>query len=1831
MSSLPEVPTVQPRPRAANEFVLPPPSRPEFASPFLPDEPPEMVIGQAMVAIIAGFLPLAVSLYAIKTAGDDITSRLKLLLAVGLSGVYGAGLVGIGHLLSRRVDRVVAARTLIIIGGVIGILVAMASWFAPLTPLIFLSTAGAMGLVAVATGLYARLIGSRVTEGWPLLIGVGLVGTSPWYMFSIGGRPVVLAIDVFAALFACAVYLKPARRLEPAGRVALALAFPAASLFLKPLWWVKVPQVMGVAVTMFFVLRAIRPHLRAGTPTLCAIGVLGAHLLIAAETIPSRTIGLLVAVVALLLIGKDADLDGSSSPLERRSFWWLAAFAWIALAVTWAKDSRLVTPVPQTALGTARTALSTTFAALTAAFALPLVLPAFVLSHWRRRTAPIEVDLEELPRGTVAEVAGWGVLVAAQVIALAPGPSGGWLAIGIAGTAAVIGLVWSRAVGEPIRFVAAHLLLLGVAWGVSRLPPTMLPGPAQLTASLPLVAGAIALLLALAPWVGGARATGILGFVAAPLLVAEALYRQAPPTGAALVLTVYGLAHLMRPPLAEFPATRLAGPAALVSAAWLILANLEHTPAAGLPTVSRWFEGNPLPLLGVLAGLLAVPLLLLARRQRRIAGVDPAPPPGPDVDALPIELDPGFVFEAMAWALLTLGFTLALTPLPAIPGTSVLALATGALVAQIWARLVSSPWRRGGAHVVLVAAGWALGRWLQSPPALLLGGAMATLLAISPLRIFPGFRPKRLGGSEQAGWVGLVLLPLALADALTGGAPVVPAAALLAVVGVSYVFRSPLRTAPWTQAVGPCALIAAGWLILFHNGASLLPPAPLLAADVLPAALALALVPFALWVAITGGPVVFLIEVIAGALALALVTCTPWALLPLFILALGRGFVVAAAGAPALLAGALIVSLYGPSLGVPAGALAFAAGGAVLLFRPVPEEVERLKLLAFPGLAIAPTALAFLPRGDQPSFLDAGHLPLVAAATMAPFGLWLWRRPRPSFLVSQTLATASFVALLAIGTAFVAPAGTWEAIEPGIAALIALAVVVGAARGVNTELRPLAWGFAAVGALLALAPASRDPWHLPVTFVGAVDVLLLGRAARRRESPVLAAFALWSSLLVMAWMAAALTGRFVGGDFLELIPSIGIAAALAGILVLRGGSRWLSAPPFFLRPFIQTCLVLAAVAAAMSLTMAPSERPIDIARTLIAAVAVAVLALDLAFADRLTWPLFLVAGALILPIAYLRARTGWFVAIDEWYAGWDAVALAAGAAFISALEAPLRRHLGAPPIPALPEDPAELPFAISEVRLVAAILAGSSAIAFLDLRSFQGALGPVLASLYFLWRTRREEDHGPSYGILAAVFLNTSIVLLLLDRQITDVGPYALPIFFSIALLMHAYREHLGHDVTIVRAVPAGLAFALCLYDAINRVALIPTLALAVLAVGLLGLARWFRLRSYLLFGLLGLALAGFDAAVGIRFGNQSTEGAAIRLLPIASMVFAALATALLSIGPRLFVAPAELLRPFVNAALVLAALIAAIATIMAPVTSLLDIGSTLVAVLVVGVVAVYSAVTGDRIGWPLLIAGGACVVPYVYLRARTGWLPFSATIDGLVAVAAALIVSALEPAVRRASGAPARPLVTPEPPDEVPFGVVELRLVAGFMAALAAVAYFDFHRPTDAIAPALATLYFLGRTRGGNPIYSVLAAALINATVIMFLIDRGVTSPSAYALPFFASVAVLLHVHRDLLSDQDSTIRVLPPVAAGASCAYEAMIAKGQLVPALALAVLGFILIGLSRVWRLKSHVPVGLACIAAALLTAINEWNARGWTTAAIALGIATLLVPVLLLRWR
>jgi lysylphosphatidylglycerol synthetase-like protein (DUF2156 family) len=93
--------------------------------------------------------------------------------------------------------------------------------------------------------------------------------------------------------------------------------------------------------------------------------------------------------------------------------------------------------------------------------------------------------------------------------------------------------------------------------------------------------------------------------------------------------------------------------------------------------------------------------------------------------------------------------------------------------------------------------------------------------------------------------------------------------------------------------------------------------------------------------------------------------------------------------------------------------------------------------------------------------------------------------------------------------------------------------------------------------------------------------------------------------------------------------------------------------------------------------------------------------------------------------------------------------------------------------------------------------------------------------------------------------------------------------------------------------------------------------------------------------------------------------------------------------------------------------------------------------------------------------------------------------------------------------------------------------------------------------------------------------------------------------------------------------LRSIPPMVAGLTCVYDAIHSPAVLLPTMLLAAMGLALLLLARRWEMRPYLPLGLACVLAALITVISNWNARGWTTSAMAVGVATLLVPAVLLR--
>jgi hypothetical protein len=1791
-------------------------------APPRPGPPPDLEpldgFAQLLGALFLATLPLVIPLYAIGTANSEIPRSWRFGLGAGIVQAYGFLLVGVGLLLGRRVERIPVARIILVCAGVFAPVAAAAGWIAPRNNLVLVNAVGAALLVAAAASAHARFCGRRIRTVLPLVLAVLVLGLGG-RLAGFVGRPSSSVMDVLAIVLACSFFLRPERGTESPERVVLAFAVPVASVLCRVLWWPWFPQFVAIAVAAVWALRALRPYVQEGTITILALALVGVPLGVSIGAPHSRHLGAAIGLAGLLRMCADVEHDANVGVLDRRSPAWLAGGVWLFLAGTWANDLRVFVALFDLEPGL-RNETSVWFGL----FALPFAVPPFALAYLRRRAQPLQNHPEEAPPGSVTEVVGWSVLALVMVLALwsvfANGTGGSWPLWAIAaGTAALIGAVWAYLAPSPAGQIAAHSLLVAAVLGFTR------GRDSELTV---LAAAAVALALALAPLFGASKNAGWLGFALFPLLVGEALLRDAPIPAAAVLLTIFGLIQLVRAPLAEAPWTRIAGPVALVAAAWLIVSMSARVPEGlvelSLPT---WIGSNPLLFLGAFAALLSVPLFALARHQRQQqpgAGALSGGQEGfPVFDA--DQPDPGMAFEAFAWTLVTLGSSIALTS-SRLTWLSIVILVFVGVVATAWAKLVPTPLRRGGGLVLILAAVWAMGHWASSHLSffimreglarasaawpLLSASVVACALALSPL-------PLR-GAAIEAGWVGLTVFPFAIVEALAVGAPVLPAAGLLFVFGVGQAVAPPLVRSPWTRGAGPLALLGAGWLILFGGGFA----PPLLGPPSLPLAAALALVPLGLWVALTDGPIVFLIEVVVGALVLVFATCSPAALLPLVVLSLGRGFLGRLVSAPALLVGAAIVAVYGPRSGVDAVAGALSAAGGALLFRPVPLEVDKMRGLAPLPLALAPLVWLFLPRSSGHGWLGIEHLPLAAAVCVLPFAIAVRRKGGPSFLVQQTIAASGLIALMAIGAAFIQPVGSRWAIEATSGALLALLAVVTAARPLGPEVVPVVWGAAALAAPLAFVSTSSDTWHWPVAVVGALEVIVLGVAARRRMSPVLAAWTSWIGLLVAVWAGAAAAERISGDSPTGILAAAGAGAALAGTLVLLRGGRWLAAPSFFFRPYIHTCLALAAAAVVAAGSFGPVGSSEGFLFVLFGAAAVVVLCIGLACKDRIGWPLHLAVGGLILAYLYLRTRVAWMA----WGSRTDAFVAVAAGLLMWGVERFLRRGSVDSAALAMPIAPDEVPFAVPEVRFLAAALMGLSAVAFFDFRSPFDALGPILAAGFFY---RRADVMTPIYGVLAAVFFNFTVVFVMIQRDLGSPVAYALPICASSAVLLHVYRHHLGHDGGALRTLPALGAILASGYEALGSSALGPSLILAATALVLLMLSRRWGLRSHLVLGIAALLLAGIDLSMNGPSQSGSDGAYVFRLIPAISLLAALLGAVLISQGPRLFVEPGIIVPPLVHGLLGLASVAAGLSLVVAPSDAILDVALTLLALAAVGGLAAQWAFR-RRVGWPLVLAGGVPALAFGYLRARTTWLDPMQHWDALAAVVAGVLIGLLERAVRRATGVPVRPGPF-ETPDQVPFAVPEIRFVSAFVVALSAIAFLDLHAPSDAIGPVLAILFFLRRSSVESPIYGVLTVVFLDTTICLFLANFKVVSPTLYAWPIGISVAVLLHVYRESLGDEAAALRTLPPLAVAAASVYEATNARGVMVPAASLLVLGFGLLGLSRLWRLRSHVPLGAGCLGAALLCTITDWNARGWTVAAIALGVITLLVPAALLRWR
>jgi hypothetical protein len=1774
----------------------PPMGRPR---PPLPAPSPEDFEGQELVAVAAGLVPLVIALYALMSAGKRIDGSYRFMITFGIVGIHGVILLSVGTLLARRPLRVPAGRALVALAAVFAPFIAATSWAAPRNNLNLLITAAATGLGALAAWSYARLSGRNFRTILPLvgaILLLGLAGRVAGFFVPVFPRTTIV-LHVAASLIACGVFLRPDRAIEPPGAIAMALAVPLAAIVIST-WWsggFNLERMAAIAVAMVWAMRALRPYFHDGAVTMFFGALFAMPLLLAGDGIHSRHLGLIVGVVAMLRTSAEFEGDPNVGAVDRHSPAWLASALWLLLTSTWAHDLRII----ETLVGQPR-GFGPASLVWVGLFALPMALPPLLLGRVRRRSMPPDAELDGLAPGAVAEITGWAVLTLATASALVPTSRNMWplVSLAVAGGAALGSALWALSNPSAARRVAAHLLLLCAVW---------LFAVREDAVPMTLVASAAALVLALWPLVRGrvGREAGAVGFALFPVLIAEALVRGAPIPAAAAMLTVFGLVQLLRPPL-EFPATRIAGPIALVAAVWIFLSGSAQT-AHGLLQIPHLLRGDPLPIIGLLGAAMALPLFLLAQRQRRQSAQASS---SDDSDLRPLELDPadpGVALEALGWTFIGLSAAIALVP--AWDGwLSVVTLTVG------WAAAVGIAWvnrtllRRLGAHVLLVAACWALGWHVGSPIAAFSASAVACLLALVPI-ISP------LGGRESA-WVGCALFPFAVGEALARGAPPLPAAVLLGIFGIALLIRTPVSGFPWMRALGPPALLASAWLVLFRG--VFVPPA--LGPAWLTLAAALALTPLALRFALADGPFVFVLEVLVGSIVLLLVDAQPAALLPLAILALGKNEIGFAAGASTLLLGAAGVVSYGPPVGVPVGAGAFLIAGGVFLLRPLPIDVQRLRTLGPLSIFLAPMVLLFVTQSGGRSWLAVEHFPLAAAVCLLPFVAWVRRSRGPGFVIWQTVVAAVALAILSIVAVFVLPPRSALAIEASCAALLALAAAVAASGPLGPEVSPVVWGFAALAAPIALIPMSIDPLHWPVAVVGAIEVMILGEAARRRTSPILAAWALWLGLLVSIWISVALGHQFLGDAPWALLAVAGAAVGLTGLLVLLRGRVWLGAPIFFLRPFIHVCLALASVSAAATVVLGPVSQTAEVVPSLLGLGMVGILAGWLSWQARIGWPLFLAAGSLVVGYVHLRLRTS--------FAGWldhrDGLLAVAAGLGLTRLEGSW--HVGEIPDPtSLPRAPDEIPFALPPLRIITAFLMGLSAVAFLNLRSPVDAMAPAVATLFFYRRSRIEV---PVYAVLAVLFFDATVAALLTTARINSPGAYALPICASAAWFLRVYRDHLGHEEGALRAMPPLIALTVSGYEAFGSTAIAPTVVLLGIGVALVALWRRWFLTSHLVLGVVGLLLAGLDFALDHHIGTVSQPGQGMRLLPLFSFLAAVAGALVIRFGARLFIDPAEYRSPVVRGLLALAWLPLGVALVVGPSNTVIDVGLTLGALGAVAALAMYFG-RFERLGWPLLVAGAAPILAYGFLRARTDWLDQLHRLDALVAIGAGLLLIGLERLVCKIADAPLDFALAA--PEEIPFGIREIRLGTAVVMALSAVAFLDLHGPVDAVGPVLATLFFLSRARRDTPGYGLMALILSTTTLVLFLIDRRVTNPIAFALPLAAAAVLWMHVYREQLGYEANSLRTIPPLATAAVCVFQAINGDSILVPTLALVGIGLVLLLLSKLWHLRSHFPIALGCLGAALLIMISDWNSRGWTVGALALGVATLLVPAVLLRSR
>jgi hypothetical protein len=676
--------------------------------------------------------------------------------------------------------------------------------------------------------------------------------------------------------------------------------------------------------------------------------------------------------------------------------------------------------------------------------------------------------------------------------------------------------------------------------------------------------------------------------------------------------------------------------------------------------------------------------------------------------------------------------------------------------------------------------------------------------------------------------VGTVAVPLFGAAALAAGAPGAWVAMLAAGLGIVHLLRPIVfgKGGPFSsRPLGPPALIGALALaVLAPNGAY----AALIPGDRWPLVLLAGVTPLVGWVAWRGRSRALAVQAIAGVVLVAAggQALPSLALASVLLLAPHPAAVVLAAGA------ALPLALLGVSqLAWPepiAAALLLCA--AALWWRRLPDQVIWLRWLGMPCAVVAVCVAALAGAPGHAPWLPAQDWTAVAAAAAIPFAIAAWRGA-PACIQIEVMVLGGLVA----GAALVSGAGPRLSPAPltAISGLVALACGLAAAHRRGGRTREAAWVAALSIAPLLIAPPLRARLAVAPALVGAAAMVALGAVSRRLRAPAAGGWALAGGLAASWWLTGAVAQLLSAGrPPVHILPVLAVVTALYGTAVILDVHRAAAAGARGRRRLATAALALAA---AFTLTGARWIVPPgtgDVCATLAGLVALAALALVLAFRHQLGWPVAVAESALAAAYAYLRLRTPWL----SGFGAWDGVVAAAGGFACLVVARWLRRErsvLGA-----------------RESAMLGVVLSVAPALLLRPSDPLTG-LGPLAGAAVLARFARRR----PAYGCLAGLLLNASLPALWARLDVSSPAAYALPAGATLAVLGEIYARQLGARAGALRTVAAMLSFAATSWEMFRCASLWPAAVLAASAVAAVlgGIAA--RARSYVALGFAALVL----------------------------------------------------------------------------------------------------------------------------------------------------------------------------------------------------------------------------------------------------------------------------------------------------------------------------------------------------------------------------------------